>query len=75
MTQLQKSTNPDLHPFAREREYARALNATKLDKIFAKPLVKAMDDHIESVRVMRRSNQNAMTFYSGEGLIFKRFDE
>ena len=53
---LHKNLDPDLHPFAREREYTRALNAVKLDKVFAKPLVGALDAHQESVNGLRRSN-------------------
>lgn len=34
--------NPESHPFLIQREYVRALNATKMDRIFAKPFVKAL---------------------------------
>lgn len=34
-----RNLDPTLHPFDKAREYTRALQATKLDKVFAKPLV------------------------------------
>ena len=34
-----RNLDPALHPFDKAREYTRALQATKLDKVFAKPLV------------------------------------
>ena len=36
---LKRNPNPDLHPFEKQREYTRALNATKLSKLFAKPFL------------------------------------
>ena len=30
---------PQLHPFQPQREYVRALNATKLERVFAKPFI------------------------------------
>jgi len=33
------------HPFEAQREYKRALNAVKLDKVFAKPFLGALDGH------------------------------
>jgi len=36
-----RNLEPALHPFDKAREYTRALTATKLDKMFAKPLVGA----------------------------------
>jgi WD repeat and SOF domain-containing protein 1 len=35
--------DPNLHPFERAREYTRALNAVKLEKVFAKPFVAALE--------------------------------
>ena len=45
---LQRSRDPRLHPFEQAREYTRAVRAVKLDKMFAKPLVGAMDDHSDA---------------------------
>lgn len=50
--------NPDstLHPLQQAREYMRALNSAKLEKIFAKPFVASMDEHTDSVYVLNRSD-------------------
>lgn len=34
-----RNTDAALHPFDKAREYTRALQATKLDKVFAKPFL------------------------------------
>ena len=65
LQRIQRNPDPVLHPFAREREYVRTVNAVKMDKIFAKPLVAAVEAHYEMVRSMRRSNVNPMILYSG----------
>lgn len=36
---------PDVHPMAQAREYVRALNATKLERVFAKPFIASLDGH------------------------------
>jgi len=41
--------DPALHPFEAPREYQRALNAIKLDRVFAKPFVGALDGHQDGV--------------------------
>lgn len=38
-SQLPRNLDPELHPFERAREYTKALNATKLERVFAKPFV------------------------------------
>ncbi|EDO19027.1 hypothetical protein Kpol_2002p99 [Vanderwaltozyma polyspora DSM 70294] len=38
-SQLPRNLNPELHPFERAREYSKALNATKLERMFAKPFI------------------------------------
>jgi len=41
-----------MHPFARARERTRALNAAKLDRMFAKPFVDSLEGHIDAVEVL-----------------------
>ncbi|CRG98163.1 40S ribosomal processing protein, putative [Plasmodium gallinaceum] len=60
-----RSFDKNIHLFQREIEYKRALNATKIDKIFAKPLVKCLDDHDDSIRSICVSNKNLTDLYSG----------
>lgn len=45
-----RNYDPALHPFALNREYQRALNSVKLDKIFAKPFIGSLDGHSDSVQ-------------------------
>lgn len=49
ITKIHRNRDPKLHPFERAREYTKALVATKLDKIFAKPFITALDGHVDSV--------------------------
>lgn len=44
------------HPFLIEREYVRALNATKLDRVFAKPFVASLSHHKEGINKLAKSN-------------------
>lgn len=43
-----------MHPFARARERTRALNAAKMERIFAKPFIGALEGHIDAVECMVR---------------------
>ena len=42
------------HPFQREREYVRALNATKISKFLAKPFVAGLQGHYDGVSRVAR---------------------
>ncbi|KAM0687754.1 Protein sof1 [Conglomerata obtusa] len=56
------------HPFLKEREYVRALNAAKLDRLFAKPFIRAFSEHQEGVtRVARHSNKDLFVTASFDG--------
>ncbi|SOV11281.1 40S ribosomal processing protein, putative [Plasmodium sp. gorilla clade G2] len=60
-----RSFDKKIHLFQREIEYKRALNATKMDKIFAKPLIKCLDGHDDSIKSICVSNKNLSDLYSG----------
>jgi len=49
-----RSTKPSLHPFEKAREYARALNAVKLDKHFSKPFLASLEGHVDGVCAMAK---------------------
>lgn len=49
ITKVHHNRDPALHPFERAREYTKAVVATKLDKIFAKPFIGSLDGHNDSV--------------------------
>ena len=42
------------HPFSRAREFQRAHNATKLQKIFAKPLIAALQGHSDGLSCLSK---------------------
>ena len=47
---LSRNLNPELHPFERAREYTRALNATKLERMFAQPFLASLEPgHVDGV--------------------------
>lgn len=54
-----------MHPFARARERTRALNAAKMDRIFAKPFVDALEGHVDAVEVMCRKPETLSVIASG----------
>ena len=45
--------NRDTFSLMQAKEYTRALNATKLDRVFAKPFLYALDSHCDGVYCMR----------------------
>jgi len=49
-----RNYDPLLHPFEAPREYVRALNATKLERVFAKPFLGALDGHRDGVRCLAK---------------------
>lgn len=67
-----RNLNPEMHPFERAREYTRALNATKLDRMFAAPFVGQMGTgHIDGVYSLAKSQRQlgVMASGSGDGII------
>ena len=55
------------HPFQKAREYKRALNAAKLEKVFAKPFLQALDNHSDGVQVLAKNRYNLREMCSGSG--------
>ena len=55
----------DLHPFEAPREYTRALNATKLERVFAKPLLGALEGHKDGVHCMCKHPTRLSVLLSG----------
>ena len=46
LPKLPRNVDPILHPHAAHREYTAALNAVKLERVFAKPFVGSLDGKI-----------------------------
>ncbi|CAN0307198.1 unnamed protein product [Discosporangium mesarthrocarpum] len=63
--QVHRNRDPTLHPFEKAREYTRALTAVKLDKMFAKPLLGALDGHGDGVFCTATSQHSLVQFISG----------
>ena len=63
-----RNLDPALHPFERAREYTRALNATKLDRMFAAPFICQMGKgHVDGVYTMAKDPNSLQRFASGSG--------
>ncbi|XP_058095796.1 uncharacterized protein LOC131241136 [Magnolia sinica] len=60
-----RNYDPNLRPQEKATEYVRALNAAKLDKIFAKPFIGAMDGHIDAVSCMAKNPNHLKGIFSG----------
>ncbi|XP_071865516.1 DDB1- and CUL4-associated factor 13 [Bombus fervidus] len=60
-----RNYDPALHPFEAAREYTRALNAVKLDKIFAKPFVGCLEGHKDGVSCFCKHPYQLSTLFSG----------
>ncbi|KAJ6908700.1 DDB1- and CUL4-associated factor 13 [Populus alba x Populus x berolinensis] len=57
--------DPNLRTQEKAVEYQRALNAAKLDKIFARPFIGAMDRHIDAVSCMAKNPNYLKGIFSG----------
>ena len=62
---VRKNPDPVLHPFERAKEYTRAVAAAKVDRMFAKPFLGAMDDHSDAVTCASTSPSSLVAFVSG----------
>uniref|UniRef100_A0A8C4STZ2 Ddb1 and cul4 associated factor 13 n=1 Tax=Erpetoichthys calabaricus TaxID=27687 RepID=A0A8C4STZ2_ERPCA len=60
-----RNYDPSLHPFEVPREYTRALNATKLERVFAKPFVASLDGHRDGINCMAKHTRSLSTLLSG----------
>jgi WD repeat and SOF domain-containing protein 1 len=71
ITKVHRNRDPALHPFERAREYTKAVVATKLDKMFHKPFIGALDGHNDSVNCCAVVRNKNVPFISGacDGII------
>ncbi|RLN24344.1 DDB1- and CUL4-associated factor 13 [Panicum miliaceum] len=60
-----RNYDPGLRSQEKAVEYTRALNAAKLEKIFAKPFIGAMDGHIDAVSCMAKNPNHLKAIFSG----------
>ena len=63
-----RNLDPSQHPFERAREYTRALNAVKMERMFAAPfLCQLGDGHVDGVYSMAKDPGSLERFASGSG--------
>ncbi|XP_025092571.1 DDB1- and CUL4-associated factor 13-like [Pomacea canaliculata] len=62
---LPRNRDPTQHPFQLEREYKRALNATKLERVYAKPFLAGLDGHSDGVHVLCKHPTSLSLLLSG----------
>lgn len=63
-----RNLDPNQHPFERAREYTRALNATKLERMFAKPFLGDFTPgHVDGVYSFAKDPESLEHFASGSG--------
>ncbi|CAK9316174.1 unnamed protein product [Citrullus colocynthis] len=60
-----RNFDPSLRTQEKAVEYVRALNAAKLDKMFAKPFIGAMDGHLDAVSCMAKNPNHLKGIFSG----------
>ncbi|CAI0385263.1 unnamed protein product, partial [Linum tenue] len=60
-----RNFDPKLRPQEKAVEYVRALNAAKLEKIFARPFIGAMDGHIDAISCMAKNPNFLKGIFSG----------
>ena len=53
------------HPFSRAREFQRAYNASKLEKIFSKPFVHSFHGHSDGISALSKCPLALNKFISG----------
>ena len=67
-TEIQKvfrNTNPKLHLFQKQREYIRAYNAIKLDKLFSKPFLYSLSEPTDCIKSLAKNHKSLTDFASG----------
>lgn len=65
LPRVPRNYDPLLHPFEVPREYTRALNATKLERVFAKPFVGALEGHRDGINCLAKHPKSLSTVLSG----------
>uniref|UniRef100_A0A336LJS7 DDB1- and CUL4-associated factor 13 n=1 Tax=Culicoides sonorensis TaxID=179676 RepID=A0A336LJS7_CULSO len=60
-----RNFDPALHPLQEQREYVRALNATKLERVFAKPFIGNLEGHNDGVTCFAKHPSLLVSMASG----------
>lgn len=68
VAKVTRNLDPNLHPFERAREYTRALNATKVERMFAQPFLGSFEPgHVDGVYSFAKDPNSLEHFASGSG--------
>lgn len=68
VARMPRNLDPALHPFERAREYTRALQATKLERMFAAPFIASLGNgHVDGVYSFAKDPESLEHFASGSG--------
>ncbi|XP_054161068.1 DDB1- and CUL4-associated factor 13-like [Oppia nitens] len=62
---VERNYSPHLHPFETNREYKRAVNAVKMDRMFAKPFLCSLDGHSDIVQCLAKHPTRLSVLLSG----------
>ena len=63
-----RNLDPEIHPFEKAREYTRALNATKLERMFAAPFIAQLGaGHVDGVYSLAKDIRALDRIASGSG--------
>ncbi|EFX72618.1 hypothetical protein DAPPUDRAFT_308127 [Daphnia pulex] len=62
---LPRNYDPALHPLEAPREYTRALNAVKLERVFALPFIGCLDGHRDGLSCLGKTPDHLSWLYSG----------
>ena len=64
LRKVHKNLDPSLHPFEKAVEYTRALNAAKLDRVFAKPFLASLP-HDDGITCLSRNPRRLNSLLAG----------
>ncbi|KAF3007523.1 rRNA-processing protein sof1 [Curvularia kusanoi] len=68
VSKITRNLDPNQHPFERAREYTRALNATKMERMFAQPFLGDFEPgHVDGVYSFAKDPNSLERFASGSG--------
>jgi WD repeat and SOF domain-containing protein 1 len=62
-----RNVDPALHPLEAQKEYKRAVNAAKMERMFAQPLLGALEGHMDGVMCLGTSPTSLAVLVSGAG--------
>jgi WD40 repeat protein len=60
-----RNYNATSDPFRHQLEYTRALNSAKLERMFSKPFIAALDGHNEGVHLLKKHPKRLPVIISG----------